>query len=363
MKILHVAETIKGGIATVLNQLIAYQTKQDTVVLLIPDSQCEHIKNIDKYDCFLFKRTGRNIASFFSLLVSFIRVFCKEKPDIVHLHSSFAGVICRIMLIFLYPFQRTKVVYCPHAFSFLMTTSINKRRLYVFIERLMQIVTNKIICVSQYEYDQSVNYGLSKNKLVMIYNGVPQWNKDLDTVKNPYPINSKINLLFIGRFDYQKGFDILLDSMPNLANCHLTAIGDFVNDEAIINDTNMHKYDNISFKGWMTHQQIIPYLFYCDAVIVPSRWEGFAIVPLEAMSYSKAIIAANTTSLPEVVENGITGYLFSINQRDSLVKLLLQLDKENLKALGENGFYKYKKNFTDANMLNNVELLYKKMKS
>jgi glycosyltransferase involved in cell wall biosynthesis len=47
----------------------------------------------------------------------------------------------------------------------------------------------------------------------------------------------------------------------------------------------------------------------CDALLFPSRLEGFSLVPLEAMACGKPVVAAQTSSLPEIVEDGVTGLL------------------------------------------------------
>lgn len=145
--------------------------------------------------------------------------------------------------------------------------------------------------------------------------------------------------------------------MPHINNCHLTAIGDFVIEKLKLDE----KQSNITFKGWMAYEKIIPYLYFCDAVIVPSRWEGFAMVPLEAMSFSKPVLAANTTSLPEVVEDKKTGYLFSLDDSSNLIQLLNNLEKNHLKELGMNSFLNYKNSFTSQKMLHQVAILYENL--
>lgn len=355
MKILHAAETIKGGVATVLNQLINNpQHSSDEISCMIPEEQKQELTVIS-CNQYYFQHLNRGFKSNLNFIRKFFKLVWIINPDIVHLHSSFAGVLGRIALIILYPFRRPKVVYCPHAFSFLMAGSEAKRKIYILIEKILLIRTNKIICVSDNERNEAIKHGFPETKLTLIYNGVPVPQFDIN-LRLPFEYNQKINLLFIGRFDYQKGFDILLTLMKNIdAACyHLTAIGDFVHEQ----DAFIEHPKDITFTGWLNKEQIKPYLQYADVIIVPSRWEGFAMVPIEAMSYKKPIIAANTTSLPEAVLDGYNGYLFDIHNIESLTYIVSNLDKKNLVHMGKNGYDRYLHYFDSSIMLNKTAQLY-----
>lgn len=61
-------------------------------------------------------------------------------------------------------------------------------------------------------------------------------------------------------------------------------------------------------------------------VVVPSRWEGFAMVPLEAMSYGLPVISSDATSLPEAIKHRVTGYLFKSESASNLTDVLDKLD-------------------------------------
>ncbi|WP_413729804.1 glycosyltransferase [Sodalis sp. RH22] len=154
MKVLHAAETIKGGVATVLSQLVISQLEWQEVSdlkCLIPDLQSDELQGINKKYIITFRREKRNLFSLIAFLYSFSKTVYKFKPDIIHLHSTFAGILGRVVLFFLLPFFRPKIVYCPHAFSFLMTTSKAKKNIYIFAERMLQPMTDVYICVSNFE--------------------------------------------------------------------------------------------------------------------------------------------------------------------------------------------------------------------
>ncbi|HAV5984685.1 MULTISPECIES: glycosyltransferase [Serratia] len=357
MKILHVAETIKGGVATVLRQLAIEQSKDDyisEIICIVPDSQVSELYPLENRNIKIFKRSGRNIKSFFSLALKMASNVYALKPDIVHLHSTFSGVIGRIVLFLMYPIRRPKVVYCPHAFSFLMQGDLKLKSFFSKIERMLLPMTDAIICVSNYERDKSIEQGFPSDKLHVVYNGVPAVSRERSVV-SPLP-KDKINLLFVGRFDFQKGFDIFERIMPSLdkLGCHLTAVGESVHSHEV----SSKNLPGTTYTGWLTAEQLKPYFEHSDVLIIPSRWEGFAMVPLEAMSYGLPIISSNCTSFPEMIVEGVTGYMFDLAHPESIVDYLALNSKENWQRMGENGREVFLKKFTASNMIEKTRSIY-----
>ncbi|HHD2899699.1 TPA: glycosyltransferase, partial [Klebsiella quasipneumoniae subsp. similipneumoniae] len=317
MRIVHAAEVVKGGVSTVIRQLIQNQVdwkEIEEIYCIVPNSQLNELSPYyENINTCTFERKKRSFKACLSFLKVFITTIWRVEPDIVHLHSTFAGFLGRISLIMLRPWRNPKVIYCPHAFSFLMEGAKYKRELFVFIEKMLSNVTDKIICVSKYEYNSAVGNGIDEKKLRVIYNGTEI--KDRYNKKN----DNEINMLFIGRLDYQKGYDILLSAMEKTTNkdIRLTVVGS-ANDEG----DEYKESINIKYMGWISPKEIDAFYKKSDVVCVPSRWEGFAMVPLEAMSYSTAVIASNSTSLPEVIDDHKTGLLFENNSIESLCQIL-----------------------------------------
>lgn len=119
MRVLHIAETVKGGVSTVINSLIEknYNYNIESFVLA-PGSQIKFIKGGTVVE---YNRTGRNVFSFIQLAMKTIKCVKEIQPDIIHLHSSFAGLIVRTLFFLnILSMRKVKVIYTPHAFSFLM---------------------------------------------------------------------------------------------------------------------------------------------------------------------------------------------------------------------------------------------------
>jgi glycosyltransferase involved in cell wall biosynthesis len=360
MKILHAAETIKGGVASVMRQLVADQLepdKKNNVLCIVPQDQCEELKKIDGQYLIPYHRNGRSLSSFIGFFFIFVKTVFKEKPDIVHLHSTFAGVMGRIALIFLRPLRRPKVVYCPHAFAFLMQSSEKKRKIYSLIEKFLSKYTDAIICVSEYEKTKAIEVGLPPKKLRVVHNGVSKQEMKV-TPENPY--NADVcNVLFVGRFDFQKGFDILAEVMRLLEGkpFHLTAVGGTVHDE----NFNVGVMPQTTFTGWLDSDAMAPYFTYADVLVMPSRWEGFGMVPLEAMSYGLPVMATDCTSLPEVVKDNINGFLFEMQNSQEIVERLISTPRGRWSSMGIEAKKTFFANFTADKMIYATFSIYKEL--
>lgn len=360
MKILHVAETIQGGVASVLDQLVLDQVNNSySVKVLIPLDQQEYLT--DKDSIISYRKTGRNIFSFIILAFSFLKTILLYKPDIIHLHSSFAGAICRAVL-FLIPFRKAKVIYCPHSFAFMMNVSKRKKKLYASIERILSLVTDRIVCVGSAEYSVATKFGINAKKLQVIYNGVPSLQK-IDLSQKLYLRNNVINFLFVGRFDYQKGFDLLIKLFEHTQNLkvHFTVIGDFVH----ANKNQKPQFSHVTYVGWMPKAELVTYYKDADVLIMPSRWEGLPMVALEAFSMGVPLFASNCESLSEIVVDNEDGFLFENNSAESLNtrfdEIYNVLDKQMLIQLSQLVQVKFEQNFTAQKMLDETLNLYREL--
>lgn len=356
VKILHCAETVKGGVGTVIDKLMDAQINDrnvSSVFCLVPDLHRYQLSSIDDRFVYTFSRTGRNLKSFLSFMANLLSLLRKYRPDVIHIHSTFSGVMARIILLFLKPFYRPVIIYCPHAFSFLMTSTKIKSKVYSIVEKILSLATDCIICVSHYEYNKAQEFGISKDKMIVIHNGV---EPKLGFYKNNKG-DEVFKLLFVGRLDYQKGFDLLIEafSMIKNKNIQLHVVGDVVNDEI-----TLPRLENVFYYGWVKPQEIEKYFIMSDFLVIPSRWEGFAIVPLEAMSYGLPVIASNSTSLPEIVVDGHNGFLFQNGDVDSLVAIINKAYNSSVLTLGQNGQRLITESFSSSSMTSKTIALYKK---
>ena len=250
MKILHISECIKGGVATYLNELYDNNNKYD-FYFFIPDNHLSYITNqaINNHRVITFNKKKRNIKFFIQFYIFLAKNIKKINPDIIHLHGTFAGFLVRTYYYF--SFKRPKIIYCSHGWSFLMEIGFLKKKLFLIIEKILSIKSDAIINISEFDYQRSIDLGISKKKSIKIINSINPIIKQKDKKIINY-INDKVNFLFIGRLDKQKGFDKLFDYFYQNTEHVLHVVGDFVTNNPI----KYPESENINLYGWVDYPDI-----------------------------------------------------------------------------------------------------------
>jgi len=108
--------------------------------------------------------------------------------------------------------------------------------------------------------------------------------------------------------------------------------------------------ENVELLGWLERKDIEVQLDLADLTVIPSRWEAFGFVALEAMRAKKAIVAFRAGALPEIVENETTGLLCEPNSANALRDGLLRAMQHDLTAMGNRGFDRFEELFSIERM-------------
>lgn len=345
MTILHITDWANGGLATYLEVICNDQNKSHKVYILASEDTSED--RIRKRDGFMsldpYERTIRGMWHALKLSRKHIQTI---KPDILYIHSSFAGVFARLATLGLA--TKPKIIYCAHGWSFLMQGSPLKKWIYAWIEKTLSSMTDAIITISENEHRAALKVGIDRNKLHKISHGISAVCEKPD----PNFLNSntfsdqKLNILFLGRYDYSKGFDWLMEFIINNPT---DSICWHIAGKAIV-DQEITIPKEVINHGWVSYAQIPQLLLRCDIVIIPSRWEGFGLTAIEAMKYTKPIITSRNGALPELVNAERNGWLFDMSNDNELSNILQSLQTKNLNAIGKEGYDIFMKNYTEVRM-------------
>lgn len=338
VKILHCAETIKGGIASYLRDLIPLQCAEygaRNVTILVPASQVGD----------LVVPTGVNVNTFDDSAKSRFLSACKLglrsravlkdfEADIVHLHSTFAGFACRIALAL--RFRHTKIVYCAHGWAWDRPISSWSKIQVQLVERGLAVLAHKIICISRHEYESARRVGIRHAKLCLIQNGISISPPLKVAVDQPLWRDGVLRVLFVGRLDEQKGLDVLLEALSRISvDVQLLVAGSAVVDAAISPKDQLTI--DVKYLGWMSSGEIEHLFSLAHVLVVPSRWEGFGLVAVEAMRAGLAVIGSSVGGLAEVIEDQVTGILVNRESPSDLACALSSLTPELARTYGENG--------------------------
>jgi glycosyltransferase involved in cell wall biosynthesis len=340
VRVLHIAESALGGVGTYLNQIVPRlcrlrnsSGRRFVSRLLMPEPHSRMVADLNTDSVVLYPRHGRSVADLLRLGRLAMRHIRDFRPEIVHLHSTYAGAVIRPLvglsrLLWGYP---KFVIYSPHGWAFQISAAPLVQSLIVLIERALSLGTDRIILLSDAEMQECIGLGFRKSKLVRIYNGLAAVPKPAQTATWEDP---RLKVFFTGRFDRQKGLDVLLEAAalaPGLIT--VRCAGASVVDEG----ASINVPANVELLGWLTEEEISGQLACADIVAVPSRWEGFGLVAIEAMRAGLPVVASRIGGLPEVIEEGVSGHLVPPDDPPALLAALLADGPEERKRKGEAG--------------------------
>lgn len=243
-----------------------------------------------------------------------------------------------------------------------------------FNEKILKNLTTKYVTISktvrQYAASQ-LNIPLAK--IEVIYNAI-----DMDrftrtavdcevTLKELRIANGRKIITTIGRLTQQKGHLYLLEAaeavVKEFPNVHFLIVGDEFAEPDLsgylrkkVEIKNMQ--DKILFTG--VHTDIPEILSITDVFVLPSLWEGLPVALLEAMAAGVPVIATSVGSNPEVVVDGMNGFLIPPRNPQTLAQRIKELlgDPEKAKRIGAKGQRIIRKFFSIDRMVHEYEQLY-----
>jgi glycosyltransferase involved in cell wall biosynthesis len=352
LRVLHIAETVAGGIASFLEEVVPHQVSafgSENVRVAVPTCVEAHLPQIDPRQIISCGAGGRSPGKLLKFTTAAMRIIREYQPDVLHLHSSFAGATIRAATMLSGKASRPRIIYCPHGWSFGMDTRNAKKQLYAAVERRLAAVTDFILVVSQDEHDLAMRFGLPGEKTRVVRNGIA-WAALPERKSKEDPIR----IGFIGRHDRQKGLDILLDTIHRHRTDHLQF--DIVGAGVLQQDSRSAlPPSNVTFHGWLKRAETLEVLNTFDALVMPSRWDAAPIVAIEAMRAGVPVIASNRGGLPEIVLDGVGGYVFDLDDPDALGRILESLTREDLKRLSATARTRWEKEYV-ADKMNRLTL-------
>ena len=311
-KVLHIALSHGGGVEVYTRMLIEHTYKNyDTVLIcaseygkeLLPANACT------VYDLDVPREIS--VSKDLQAVLKIRKIIKKENPDVLYCHSSMAGAVGRIAVMGL----GCKVIYNPHGWSFDMDISSKKKTFYRFMEKILAMITDKIVTISEYEKRIALkNKICNKNKIEVIYNGI-----DLDKCKSIKTERAKFGYeekdFIVGcaaRLSDQKDPLLFAEVAGCIAKKHPDARFVWVGDGELREDfiTALKKnnvFDKTAITGWVNNPY--EYIAIFDVAVLLSKWEGFGLCLAEYLALGKPVAATNVGAVSEIIQDGICGSL------------------------------------------------------
>lgn len=166
-----------------------------------------------------------------------------------------------------------------------------------------------ITCSASMRDEITELFGPGLAEITVIRNGI-------DAARWPFAIRQtrtgSAQLLYVGRLEYEKGVHEAIAALPRIRRAHpgatLTIAGDGTQQDWLVAQARKHRVLKATiFVGRLDHAELLAALHRADAVVLPSHYEPFGIVALEAAAAGTPLVTSNTGGLGEAVIDGQTG--------------------------------------------------------
>lgn len=164
----------------------------------------------------------------------------------------------------------------------------------------------------------------------VLHNGIEPngWKvraKDVGAARRTYSPHGDPLLLFFGRIEWEKGIQDLIAALPRIRRFHrgtrVVVAGGGSQTEWLQDQARKHRVLRaVEFVGHLSDRSLAALLTAADAVVLPSRYEPFGIVALEAAAAGTPLVASTAGGLGEVVQDGVTGLSFAPGDVDGLAR-------------------------------------------
>ena len=299
-----------------------------------------------------------------------IYIFIKKKQiDIVHTHSSKAGIVGRLAA----RLAKVKIIaHTVHGWSFNDYQPFWTRLLYIWLERWIGGFTDRLIVVSHYDQEKGLSKNIaSENRYSLIRYGIDyaEFSGKQNAGKARQELGIGADDLVVGMIacfkpqkspgDFVRLVVLIHQSLPRVK---FVLVGDGAlreNIKDLISEYNLQK--NMLLLGW--REDIPEILSAIDVFVLTSLWEGLPISVLEAMASHKPVVATDTGGIREVVSENKTGFLVSphdIKAMAEKVEILLN-DRSLRLKMGNNAYSGLDSNYRLECMVNSTKELYENL--
>lgn len=349
MKIIHIITAFGiGGAEILLLNVLNRQVKDHDVHLI-------YLKPIDSLISELNKQVIVKHIPFSILIVQELKKYYRQhQPDIIHTHLVHAD------LVGLYSARNIKTkLFCTIHNIYIKQNFVDV--LIFGIYRFILLKKVNVISISKSVENHVIRrLKVSKERSFLLYNAIP---KTLMVVKKKE--EKELILLFVGRLVKQKSVETLLKAIRIIKEkklkikIKLLIIGDGPLKEKLLNlIIDLGLENMVQFIG--EEKNIQKYYVKADIFVLPSIWEGFGIVILEAFRAKLAVIASNIEGPAELIENEVNGLLFEPKNHVQLSEKMAQLINNNeLRArIANNGYLSFSKKYDIDNYVEKLNELY-----
>ncbi|MBL1209501.1 MAG: glycosyltransferase family 4 protein [Geminocystis sp. GBBB08] len=294
-----------------------------------------------------------------------VKLLKTEKIDLVHTHSSKAGILGRLAA----NYCKIPVVHTIHGFPFHDFMPSWQKQFYINLEKAIAQKTDFLITVCELNRKQALELGIVReDNSQTIYSGI-DFSK-LDQLFDSKLLRNKLNIYYdtkiitmVGRLDQQKAPYYLIDAFAQVLkkcpNTLLLLVGEGELEDSLKTQANQLGIDQqVRFLG--SRDDVPNILSISDIFALSSLWEGLGRAMTEAMLMGKPVVVPNIYGIPETVHHNETGLLFETKNVEELANHLIFLlnNPQECDRIGKNAKVLTRKLFDGEEMVRQIEDIY-----
>ena len=342
-EILLVGSYSFGGIASVINSFLESKLGED--VIFKPS--------------YIQTSTLKNWVRFFFFIFDYIFILLSNKNiKIVHILSAEKGSFLRksILLTIAKIFGKKTII----NFHSCDPNIFYKDKIFPFNLFIKNILNSAdLILVLSTQWKKIIQDKCTNSNIKVLYNPVKL--KEL----NPKPVSENVNVLFMGIMGKRKGAYDIIEAAKSIKNKNIKIImhgnGEVNEIRELVKKYNLESI--IEVDGWIKGDAVEKAYRNADFMILPSYDEGLPMTILEAMSYGMPVISTTVGGIPDMIENGVNGYMLTPGHNQVLAEKIdfLAENSELRKNMGEKSYEIFKEKFDINIIVKNLQTYYEKL--
>jgi glycosyltransferase involved in cell wall biosynthesis len=301
------------------------------------------------------------------------RIIRKLRPDVVHTHTAKAGAVGRAATVLAGLRRRPVVVHTFHGHVLRGYFGHAGTLLFRAIETALARATDRLVAVSPEVRDELVALGVApREKFSVVRLGIEleprvAFEGDVEEVRRRLGIaKDRFVVGWFGRMTAVKRTDDLLTTLTGLrergVDALLLLVGD--GDDRVRLEQRAHDLGiarSCLFLGYQ--ENVAPWYAICDAVVLTSVSEGTPVTIIEALAAGRPVVATNVGGVPDVVDDGVTGFLVRPGDTHALAERLeiLARDPARGRAMGSEGRDRVLRRYAVDRLVDDVDNLYSEL--
>ncbi|MBW2609808.1 MAG: glycosyltransferase family 4 protein [Deltaproteobacteria bacterium] len=303
-----------------------------------------------------------------SALINLTSFLKKRVYHVVHTHNSKAGFLGRLAARLA---GVPVIIHTVHGFAFHDQEPLWRQFLFRNFERLASRWCDKTIFISQPLIDWALKERVvDEDKIIKIYSGIeldqfrPVADAEKKRIRRSWNIGEEESVIgVVSKLWEGKGHAVLIEAFrefkKEIKDARLVIVGEgYIYDDLTNLVERLGLSDSVLFTGFQTDVSGIIATF--DVAVLPSFFEGMGRVLLEAMAMEKPVVASRVGGIPDLVEDGVNGFLTGPGDTRGLLNAMKKIlsDKKLGKRMGKEGRKKISDQFSAEVMVKSINKVY-----